>query len=48
MAAVKEAADKSNNMLSTMRSNMAKLGKPDAAESLARNLQELSENYQLR
>jgi UDP-N-acetylglucosamine--N-acetylmuramyl-(pentapeptide) pyrophosphoryl-undecaprenol N-acetylglucosamine transferase len=48
MAVVREAVDKSNNMLSTMRRNMAKLGKPDAAESLAMNLQELSENYQLR
>jgi UDP-N-acetylglucosamine--N-acetylmuramyl-(pentapeptide) pyrophosphoryl-undecaprenol N-acetylglucosamine transferase len=48
MAVVKEAADKSNNMLNTMRINMAKLGKPDAAENLAKNLQELSESYQLR
>lgn len=46
VAVVKQAADKSNNMLQSMRTNMAKLGKPEAAANLARNLQDLSAEYQ--
>ncbi len=46
MEVVKQAADKTSDMLRTMRVNMARLGKPDAAVDLASNLAVLSSDYQ--
>lgn len=45
ITAVRSALEK-ENMLVSMRANMAKLGKPNAAADLAQELQELSTNYQ--